>query len=183
MDVETLQSKFEILAPALTERSRRLWAATEALALGHGGIALVARATGMARSTISRGIQELESGEALNPDRARRPGGGRKRTIDKDIALLADLRGAARLRRPRVGPTRHCAGLRKVTRKLAAELQAMGHTVSHRLVAALLRDLGYTLQAHRKTREGTQHPDRERYPQFQYLNDQVLGCQKRQGAR
>ena len=91
MDVETLQSKFEILAPALTERSRRLWAATEALALGHGGIALVARATGMARSTISRGIQELESGEALNPDRARRPGGGRKRTIDKDIALLADL--------------------------------------------------------------------------------------------
>ena len=74
MDVETLQSKFEILAPALTERSRRLWAATEALALGHGGIALVARATGMARSTISRGIQELESGEALNPDRARRPG-------------------------------------------------------------------------------------------------------------
>ena len=91
MDVETLQSKFEILAPALTERSRRLWAGTEALALGHGGIALVARATGMARSTISRGIQELESGEALNPDRARRPGGGRKRTIDKDITLLADL--------------------------------------------------------------------------------------------
>ena len=176
MDVETLQSKFEILAPALTERSRRLWAATEALALGHGGIALVARATGMARSTISRGIQELESGEALNPDRARRPGGGRKRTIDKDIALLADLE--ALLDPTTAGwPDAPLRWTSKSTRKLAAELQAMGHTVSHRLVAALLRDLGYTLQAHRKTREGTQHPDRD--AQFQYLNDQVLGCQKR----
>ena len=155
----------------------RLWAATEALALGHGGIALVARATGMARSTISRGIQELESGEALNPDRARRPGGGRKRTIDKGHRTAGGSGGAARSDDPRVGPTRHCAGLRKVRAKLAAELQAMGHTVSHRLVAALLRDLGYTLQAHRKTREGTQHPDRD--AQFQYLNDQVLGCQKR----
>ena len=168
MDVETLQSKFEILAPALTERSRRLWAATEALALGHGGIALVARATGMARSTISRGIQELESGEALNPDRARRPGVGRKRTIDKDIALLADLE--ALLDPTTAGwPDAPLRWTSKSTRKLAAELQAMGHTVSHRLVAALLRDLGYTLQAHRKTREGTQHPDRD--AQFQYLND------------
>ena len=175
MDVETLQSKFESLAPALTERSRRLWAATEAVALGHGGIALVARATGIARSTISRGIQELKSGESLNPDRARRPGGGRKRTIEKDIALLVDLEAL-------LDPT--TAGLpdaplrwtSKSTRKLAAELQAMGHTVSHRLVAELLRDLGYTLQAHRKTREGTPHPDRD--AQFQYLNEQVLRCQK-----
>ena len=130
----------------------------------------------MARSTISRGIQELESGEALNPDRARRPGGGRKRTIDKDIALLADLE--ALLDPTTAGwPDAPLRWTSKSTRKLAAELQAMGHTVSHRLVAALLRDLGYTLQAHRKTREGTQHPDRD--AQFQYLNDQVLGCQKR----
>ena len=91
MDVETLQTKYEALAPALAERSRRLWAATEALALGHGGVALVARATGMARSTISRGIQELQTGEPLSPDRSRQLGGGRKRTIDKDIALLANL--------------------------------------------------------------------------------------------
>ena len=100
-------------------------------------------ATGMARSTISRGIQELESGEALNPDRARRPGGGRKRTIDKDIALLADLE--ALLDPTTAGwPDAPLRWTSKSTRKLAAELQAMGHTVSHRLVAALLRDLGYT---------------------------------------
>ena len=84
MDIKVLQAKYEALAPVLTERSRRLWAATEALVLGHGGIALVARATGIAHSTISRGIQELKSGETLSPDRSRRPGGGRKRTIEKD---------------------------------------------------------------------------------------------------
>ncbi len=175
MDVETLQSKYESLAPALTERSRRLWAATEAVALGHGGVALVARATGMARSTISRGIQELKSGETMTPDRARRPGGGRKRAIDKDIALLVDLE--ALLDSTTAGwPDAPLRWTSKSTRKLAAELQAMGHTASHRLVAELLRDLGYTLQAQRKTREGTQHPDRD--AQFQYLNDQVLRCQK-----
>ena len=178
MDVEILQSKYETLAPALTERSRRLWAATEALALGYGGIALVARATGIARSTISRGIQELESGEALTPERSRRAGGGRKRTIEKDIALLADLE--ALLDSTTAGwPDAPLRWTSKSTRKLAAELQSMGHTVSHRLVAELLRESGYTLQAHRKTREGTQHPDRD--AQFQYLNDQVQRCQKQGG--
>ena len=178
MDVETLQSKYESLAPVLTERSRRLWAATEALALGRGGVALVARATGMARSTISRGIQELKSGEPIPPDRTRRPGGGRKRAIDKDIALLSDLE--ALLDSTTAGwPDAPLRWTSKSTRKLAAELQAMGHTVSHRLVAELLRDLGYTLQAQRKAREGAQHPDRD--AQFQYLNDQVLRCQKQGG--
>jgi transposase len=176
VDVETLQTKYEALAPALTERSRRLWAATEALALGHGGVALVARATGMARSTISRGIHQLQSGETLSPDRSRRSGGGRKRTIDKDIALLADL--DALLEPTTAGlPDAPLRWTSKSTRKLAAELQAMGHTVSHRLVAELLHDLGYTLQANRKTREGSQHPDRD--AQFQYLNDQVRRCQLR----
>ena len=176
MDVETLQTKYEALAPVLTERSRRLWAATEALALGHGGVALVARATGMARSRISRGIQQLQSGETLSPDRSRRPGGGRKRTIDKDIALLADL--DALLEPTTAGlPDAPLRWTSKSTRRLAAELQAMGHTVSHRLVAELLHDLGYTLQANRKTREGSQHPDRD--AQFHYLNDQVRRCQRR----
>jgi transposase len=170
MDIDILEAKYTRLAPALTERFRRLWAATEALALGHGGIGLVERATGISRSTIARGIRELRSGQDLSPDRTRRPGGGRKRTIDKDITLLADLDAL-------VEPT--TAGLpdaplrwtSKSVRKLAAELQAMGHEVSHRLVAELLDELGYSLQANRKTREGSQHPDRD--AQFAYLNDQV----------
>jgi len=112
----------------------------------------------------------------LSPERSRRPGGGRKRTIDKDIALLADL--DALLEPTTAGlPDAPLRWTSKSTRKLAAELQAMGHTVSHRLVAALLHDLGYTLQANRKTREGSAHPDRD--AQFQYLNDQVRRCQKR----
>lgn len=178
MDVETLQIKYESLAPVLTERSRRLWAATEAMALGHGGVALVARATGMARSTISRGIQELKSGEAMASDRTRRRGGGRKPAIEKDIALLADLE--ALLDSTTAGwPDAPLRWTSKSTRKLAAELQAMGHKASHRLVADLLRDLGYTLQAQRKAREGAQHPDRD--AQFQYLNDQVRRCQQQGG--
>lgn len=92
MDTETLKTKFEALSPVLNERSRRLWAATEAKALGHGGIALVERATGVSRSTIVRGLRELECGEAaVRPDRIRRPGGGRKRAVHKDATLLADL--------------------------------------------------------------------------------------------
>ena len=93
MDVTTVRKKYSALSGALTERSRRLWAATEAMSLGHGGIALVERATGISRSTITRGIWEVESGvsDELPPERTRRPGGGRKRAVDKDHTLLADL--------------------------------------------------------------------------------------------
>ncbi|MDP2857298.1 MAG: ISAzo13 family transposase, partial [Bacillota bacterium] len=93
MDIRTLRRKYRALAPGLTERSRRLWAASESMVLGHGGIAMVERATGISRSTISRGIREVESGahETLSPDRTRRPGGGRKRAAEKDATLVADL--------------------------------------------------------------------------------------------
>ena len=91
MDIETLRVKYEALSPVLTERTRRLWAASEAEAMGHGGIAMVARATGMSRARIARGIEELHSEEPLDPSRTRRPGGGRKRTIDTDETLLSDL--------------------------------------------------------------------------------------------
>ncbi len=176
MDSDTLRTKYESLSPVLTERSRRLWAATEARSLGHGGIAAVVRATGISRSTIARGIKELESGEILSSDRARRPGGGRKRLIDKDVTLLADL--DALLESTTAGmPDAPLRWTSKSVRKLAAELQAMGHRVSHTLVAEMLHELGYTLQAHRKSREGTQHPDRD--AQFHYLNDQVQRYQKR----
>ena len=95
MTLKTLRRKYSALRSVLTERSRRIWAASEATAIGHGGIGLVERATGISRSTISRGLRELAPGgeprEPLGPERTRRPGGGRKRTVDKDPALVGDL--------------------------------------------------------------------------------------------
>ena len=175
VDIQTLHRKFEALGPALTERSRRLWAATEALALGHGGIALVERATWISRSTIVRGIREVKSGERLSAGRTRRPGGGRKRAVDKDTMLLADLDA---LVEPTASgaPDSPLRWTSKSVRRLSAELQAMGHRVSHRVVAQLLNASGYSLQANRKTREGTSHPDRD--AQFRYINDQVRHSQK-----
>jgi len=175
MDPDALRTKYEMLIPILTERSRRLWAATEAMSLGHGGIVAVERATGISRSTISRGIQELKSGETLDPERIRHPGAGRKRATEKDPMLLADLEGL--LEATTAGmPDAPMRWTSKSVRKLASELQSMGHSASHTLVSDLLREQGYTLQANKKTREGTQHPDRD--AQFQYLNDQVCRFQK-----
>jgi hypothetical protein len=176
VNLETLRAKYGRLAPALTERSRRLWAATEAQALGHGGIAMVERATGISRSTIVRGIQETKSVATLGPERTRKPGGGRKKATDKDATLMADLEG---LVEPTASgdPQSPLRWTSKSVRRLAAELQAMGHAASHRLVAELLQASGYSLQANRKTREGAQHPDRD--AQFRYINDQVRRYQKR----
>ena len=177
MDIEnTLRAKYETLAPVLSERTRRLWAAAEAEAMGHGGIATVARATGMSRTRIARGIEELRSDDPLDPDRTRRPGGGRKRRVDTDVTLWSDLNA---LLEPITAGAPDDSPLRwtsKSIRKLTAELQALGHSLSHRLVNELLHELGYTLQANRKTKEGTQHPDRD--AQFNYLNKQVRRAQK-----
>jgi hypothetical protein len=170
-----LQAKFEALASELTERSRRLWAATEAAALGHGGIALVQRATGISRSTIVRGIRDLASGQRLSPGRTRRPGGGRKQTAARDASLLTDLE---HLVEPTASgnPQSPLRWTSKSVRRLSAELAQGGHAASHRLVAKLLMDCGYSLQANRKTREGPQHPDRD--AQFRYINDLVRRYQK-----
>jgi transposase len=135
----------------------RVWVATEARALGRGGIALVARATGISTSTIGRGLRELRSRVRLPPGRVRRPGGGRKRTIDKDPTLLRDLEG---LVEPTTSgaPDSPLRWTAKSTRTLARTLQSMGHRVSHQLVRELLSAAGYSLQANRKTREGPPHP-------------------------
>jgi hypothetical protein len=176
VDSEILRTKYTTLAPVLTERSRRLWAATEARALGRGGIERVREATGLARSTIERGIRELKSGETLSPERTRRPGGGRKRATDKDVTLSADLDA---LVEPTASgdPDSPLRWTSKSVRRLAEELRAQGHEVSHTLVAELLDASGYSLQGNRKTREGPQHPDRD--AQFRYILDQVRRFQKR----
>jgi hypothetical protein len=171
MDLDTVKAKYRSLAPALTERSRRLWAATEAKALGHGGIALVEKATGISRSTIQRGMRELESDEApLDRERTRRRGGGRLPAVVKDPTLLEDL--DALIEPTAAGePDSPLRWTARSVRNLSEALQEMGHGVSHALVADLLQGLGYTLQANQKKREGAQHPDRD--AQFRYINDQV----------
>jgi hypothetical protein len=167
---DIIRSKYRMLSPAMNERSRRLWAATEAIALGRGGIALVLRATGLAFNTVYRGMGELDRKEFLPPDRVRRPGGGRKKATALNPGLS---RALDRLVEPlsRGDPGSPLRWTVKSTRRLAAELKAQGYSVSHTLVAWLLSDQGYRLQANRKTKEGTGHPDRN--AQFEHINRKV----------
>lgn len=175
MDVKLCRAKYKALAPALTERSRRIWAATEARAAGRGGITGVARATGIAYATIQRGLKELTSSVSVAPQRIRRPGGGRKNTLEKDPTLLTDLEG---LVEPTASghPMSPLRWTSKSVRHLTAALQHLGHAVSRQLVAELLAAAGYSLQANRKTREGTHHPDRD--AQFRYINQHVRRGQR-----
>jgi hypothetical protein len=133
-------------------------------------MALVSRATGISYSTIVRGRRELESGQTAEPGRVRRPGGGRKKTIEKDPTLLADLEG---LVEPTASgdPQSPLRWTSKSVRKLAVELRAMGHAVSPQLVVELLYAAGYSLQANRKSREGANPPDRD--SQFRYIHQQI----------
>jgi hypothetical protein len=148
--------------------------------LGHGGIALVERATGISRSTIQRGIREIESGASddLSPGRTRRPGGGRRPVAEKDRSLLDDL---DTLIDPmtRGDPETPLRWTAKSVRNLADELQALGHDVSYRTIARLLTEADYSLQANRKTREGEQHVDRD--DQFRYI-DRLVRSQLRREA-
>jgi transposase len=173
----TLRSKHAALVAVFTERSRRLWAATEARALGYGGITQVARATGISASTIRRGLRELDDANApLPPERTRRAGGGRKRTTTLDPTLLDHLEALVEPTAPG-DPDSPLRWTCLSTRTLAVALEALGHVVSHTLVAELLHGLGYSLQGNVKTREGRQHPDRD--AQFRYIARQVAEAQRR----
>ena len=165
-----------MLAPALNERTLRLFAAAEAKYLGRGGISLVARAIEVSRDRISRGLKELETEKKLKPDRIRRSGGGRKKQVEEDQTLKNDLE---QLISPytRGDPESPLRWTCKSVRKLAAELNRQGHQVSHTSVASLLRDMNYSLQANRKITEGKQHPDRD--AQFNYINQQSRDQQRR----
>ena len=166
MELATLRAKHAALAPVLTERSRRVWAATEAQAIGYGGTALVARATGIATSTIQRGLRELTADEPLAGDRTRRAGGGRKRAIDLDATLLRDLDALVEPTAPG-DPDSPLRWTCQSARTLAVALDGLGHRVSHTVVAELLHGLGYSLQGNAKIREGRQHVDRD--AQFRYI--------------
>ncbi len=167
---EEIKQRYERVAGELTERTRRLLAASEALAIGWGGVSAVSRATGLSRQVISQGIKELEEGAKAGEGRIRRRGGGRKSNVSKDPKLSEDLE---RLVEPvtRGDPESPLRWTSKSVRKLAKELQRLGHQVSHELVSELLHGLGYSLQANRKTQEGGTHPDRDE--QFEHLNAQA----------
>jgi hypothetical protein len=168
VDHKDSQRRFRLLAPFLDERLRRLVAAAESEAMGYGGVSAVSRATGVSRRAITEGVRELARGKpAAAGVRVRRKGAGRKKVVAKDPTLLADL---DRLVGPvtRGDPESPLRWTCKSVRKLAEELQQEGHPVSYQTVAELLHAMDYSLQANRKTLEGSQHADRDQ--QFQYIN-------------
>jgi hypothetical protein len=174
-----IRRKFGLVAVELDERRRRQWAATEAQELGWCGISLVARATGLSRPTIMAGLKELQlssKSRATAAARVRRPGGGRKPLTQSDPDLLGALE---RLIDPatRGDPMSPLRWTCKSTAKLAEELTRQNHPVSDRTVALLLKRNGYSLQANRKTREGSSHPDRN--AQFEYINRRVNAFHRR----
>jgi Rhodopirellula transposase DDE domain len=178
--VEGIRTKYELLRPLMNERLRRQWAACETLTLPRGGATLVAEATGLSRTTIWVGRKELRQQaelppEEIQPERVRAPGAGRHLVEDGDPTLRRDLETLVQAT-TRGDPQSSLRWTCKSTRNLAAELNRLGHAVSHATVAALLHDLDYSLQANRKTREGKEHPDRD--AQFEHINRQVRAFQR-----
>jgi hypothetical protein len=169
-DLTGIKKRFSVLSRLLDERSRRLVAGAESLALARGGISAVSRATGISRPVIRQGIAELKNPKTALMGRVRRPGGGRKRIAERDAAVVLDLE---KLVGPvtRGDPESPLRWTCKSVRRLAAELGRQGHVISYPVVAELLRELGYSLQANRKTTEGAGHPDRN--AQFEYINRKV----------
>ncbi|MGD0453228.1 MAG: ISAzo13 family transposase [Solirubrobacteraceae bacterium] len=167
VDERAIGERFRALAGELNERQRRLFVAAEARAAGRGGVAVVARQTGVSVPTIRKGIAELESGEHLERGRVRRRGGGRKALTAVDVTLARDLERLVE-ESSRGDPESLLRWTSKSVRHLAEGLRDMGHEVHFTSVAALLRSLGYSLQANVKTREGRQHPDRDL--QFRHIN-------------
>ena len=166
---QAMRARLEDLLPRLNERDRRLALAAEAKSWGYGGITAVHHATGVSRKVIQRGMAELSDDPAEGPpDRVRAPGGGRKKAEVANPKLLDALDGLIEPE-TRGDPESPLRWTTKSTRNLAEQLTEMGHSVSHSVVAKLLRFLGYSLQGTRKKMEGSQHPDRD--DQFRYIND------------
>ena len=170
IDEDSLAERKAAIMPHLDERQRRLFAAAEAKAAGHGGIAAVSRVTRIAASTIGRGLKDLEAPEPLSRGGIRRPGGGRKSLTETDSRLLDDLNALVEpdARGDPMSPLRWTC---KSLRRLAAELKKLGHQISHTVVGELLKSQKFSLQANSKTKEGSDNPDRD--AQFRFINDAV----------
>ena len=168
IDESKVAERFAGVGPELNERQRRLWVASEARALGYGGIAAVSRATGISEDTVGRGLKEWAAGVRLEAGQVRRRGAGRPALTVSDPTLLGDLQ---RLVDPDTrgdpeSPLRWCS---KSLGKIAGALMEAGHQISDRSAGKLLRGLGFRLHANQKTREGKDHPDRD--AQFRHINE------------
>ncbi len=175
-DHAEIKARYEALRPLLDERARRLVVAAESQAAGWGGISAVSRATGVSRQVIRQGVAELKEPATVAPSRIRRAGGGRKKAVDTDPSFKTDLEELLEST-TRGDPEAPLRWTCKSIRNLTAELNRMNHGVSHQVVADLLHELGYSLQANSKTKEGTSHPDRN--AQFEHLNGKVKWCLSR----
>ena len=174
--ITRLRRKYRVVAPELDERRRRQWAAAEAREIGYGGVSAVARATGLARSTIHAGLRDVQASQRQRvqaAERIRRAGAGRRPLTTSDpallIALLALIEPTAR-----GDPESPLRWTCQSTAQLADALTQQRHPVSPRTVATLLKGAGYSLQANQKTREGASHPDRD--AQFRYLAGLITKC-------
>jgi hypothetical protein len=169
-DIDDIRRRYQAASAFLDERGRRLFVANEALALGYGDVTAASIATGVARSTINRGIAELRAGRPDQGPRIRQPGGGRKRAVIRQPTLLAALETLIEdaIRGDPESPLRWVS---RSQRNIVAVLTGQGFKVSQKLVGKLLRQLKYSCQANRKTREGASNPDRD--AQFQHINAAV----------
>ena len=167
---EIIARKFQRLQAEWNERQRRLWAASEAMSVGRGGVSVVARATGLSRPTIHKGIKELENGERLAENRVRREGGGRKKATQKQPDLLPALDALVEptAKGDPMSPLRWTT---KSTRRLCEALNEQTFDVSPKQVCRLLHELKYQLSANRKSLEGGTNPDRN--TQFEFINAQA----------
>ena len=177
MSKKSIQERYNTISKHLDEKGKRLWCATEALALERG-VSLVSKATGVSRTTITEGVKELRGEKEIAPSgKVRRIGGGRKMAIKKDTNLMLDIE---KLVEPvtRGDPESPLRWTSKSTQKLADELNKDGiHRASDRLVSRILKNQGYSLQVNKKTKEGGDHPDRD--AQFNFINEKVKDFQGR----
>jgi len=175
MEESVIKKIHESMKGHLNERQQRLLTASMANAIGYGGISTLSRMTGMSRTTITSGRKELETPEECGIKRVRREGGGRKKITNIDRTIMTDLENLVEpvTRGDPESPLRWSC---KSTRKLAEELNNMGHKASHSTVAVLLSDLGYSLQGNKKIIEGESHPDRN--AQFEYINNLTQAYQQ-----
>ena len=173
VDTSAIRERFTAVGRGLDERSRRLFAAAEARTAGYGGIAATSRATGIARSTIGRGLKDLTDPGGLSGV-VRRPGSGQPTLMARDPTLLEDLRGM--LEPATMGdPMRPLLWVSKSHEKLAAALREMGHKIAESGIPKLLGLLKYRRQMNRKTLEGSHNPDRD--AQFEHINAAALATQ------
>ena len=173
IDTQSIRRRWDADGSKRDERGRRLFAASEVRAAGWGGLVAVSEITGLARSTIERGLKDLDA-PPLQPGQVRREGGGPRPLTGRDATLLQDLK---RLVEPATlgDPVRPLLWVSKSLDKLTCALAGMGHAISPNSVRKLLAELGYSRQANRKADEGSNHPDRN--AQFDYINAEVVAAQ------